>query len=67
MAVGAHLATTEANLKSSSLKPVAHINVSHPNICWVCVLKHLQAQAFESSWIFRACVYFSALSVDKQS
>lgn len=33
MAVGAHLATTEANLKSSSLKPVAHINVSHPNIC----------------------------------
>lgn len=67
MAMGAHLATTEANLKATSLEPVAHINTSHPNICWVCVLKHLQAYAFEYNLIFRARVYFSALSVDKQS
>lgn len=65
MAMGAHLATTEANLKSTSLEPVAHINMSHPNICWVCARKHLQAHAFEYNWIFRARVYFSALSDDK--
>lgn len=67
MAMGAHLATTETNLKSTSLEPVAHINMSHSNLHWVCVLKHLQAHAFEHNWIFRARVYFSALSVDKQS
>lgn len=67
MAMGAHLATTEVNLKSTSLGPVAYINMSYPDICWVCVLKHLQAHAFEYNWIFRTNVYFSALSVDKQS
>lgn len=39
------LAATEANLKSSSLEPVAHNNLSHTNVYWACVLKHLQVQA----------------------
>ena len=50
------LAATEANLKSSSLEPVARDNFSHTNVYWVCVLKHLQAQAPDTNWVFRAHV-----------
>lgn len=73
MAMGAQLQwpsdlrATEKIWKSSSLEPVAYNNLRHTNVYWACVLKHLKAQALEPTWVFRACVYFSTLSIDKQS
>lgn len=50
------LAATDADLKSSSLEPVAHYNLSDTDVYWAYVLKYLQAQALKPNWVFRAHV-----------
>lgn len=40
---------------------VAHNNLSHTNVYWACVLKHLKAQVLESNRVFRAHVSYFPL------